>query len=212
MTIKVLICDDHWIVRQGLKQTLGDAADVLVVDEADNGVDCVRLAQRLRPDVLLLDIALPGRDGLETLAELRVHCPKLAVLMLSTYPERQYAVRCIQQGAKGYLHKSADADTLLQAIRQAAAGQMALTPAVAEAMAVSMSLHREKAGHELLSHREQQVFALLARGRSVGQIAEQLALSSNTVSTYRARILDKTGAANDVELALYAVRQRLVEP
>ncbi|MEO8297860.1 MAG: response regulator transcription factor [Burkholderiales bacterium] len=210
--IKVLICDDHWVVRQGLRQTLADAGDVLVMDEADNGVDCLRLAERLRPDVLLLDIALPGRDGLETLADLRRQCPKLAVLMLSTYPERQYAVRCIREGALGYLHKSADAETLLAAIRAAAAGQRYLTPAVAEAMAVSMSLHRDKAGHELLSQREQQVFGLLARGRTVGQIAEQLALSSNTVSTYRARILEKTGASNDVELALYAVRQRLLDP
>lgn len=210
--IKVLVCDDHWVVRQGLRQTLADSGEVQVVDEADNGIDCLRLAERLRPDVLLLDIALPGRDGLETLAELRTQCPAVNVLVLSTYPERQYAVRCIRQGALGYLHKSADATTLVAAIRAAAAGQRYLTPAVAEAMAVSMSLHRSKEGHELLSQREQQVFALLARGRTVGQIAEQLALSSNTVSTYRARILEKTGAANDVELALYAVRQRLLDP
>ena len=210
--IRVLICDDHWIVRQGLRQTLADAPDLQLVDETDNGVDCVRLARRLSPAVVLLDIALAGQDGLDTLVALQREAPRVAVLMLSTYPERQWAVRCIQEGARGYLHKSLDPDTLLQAIRQAAAGQRFLTPAVAEAMAASMSLRREKAGHELLSAREQQVFSLLARGRSVGQIAEHLALSPNTVSTYRARILEKTGATNDVELALYAVRQKLVDP
>ena len=210
--IRVVICDDHMIVREGLKQTLSDVGDVTVIDEADNGTDCVCLAQRLRPDVVLLDIALIGRDGLDTLTELKQVAPKLPVLMLSTYPERQYAVRCMKLGAAGYLHKSVDATELAQAIRTAAAGKLHITPAVAEAMAISMSLHRDKSGHEALSQREHQVFDLLARGRTVSQIAEHLALSPNTVSTYRARILEKTGAHNDVELALYAVRQRLVEP
>jgi len=140
--IRVVICDDHMIVRQGLKQTLGEVGDMAVIDEADNGTDCVRLVQRLRPDVVLLDLALIGRDGLDTLAELRTVCPRVPVLMLSTLPERQYAVRCLQAGAAGYLHKSVDAAELAQAVRTAAAGQSYITPAVAEAVAESAYLQR----------------------------------------------------------------------
>lgn len=151
--IRVLICDDHMIVREGLKQTLSEVGDVTVIDEADNGTDCVRLAQRLRPDVVLLDIALIGRDGLETLAELRQLMPRLPVLMLSTYPERQYAVRCMKLGAAGYLHKSVEALELAQALRTAAAGKPYITPAVAEAMTASLNLQRPRGGPEPLRHR-----------------------------------------------------------
>lgn len=151
--IRVLICDDHVIVREGLKQTLLQVGDVTVIDEADNGTDCVRLAQRLRPDVVLLDIALIGRDGLETLAELRRLMPQLPVLMLSTYPERQYAMRCMKLGAAGYLHKSVEAIELAQALRTAAAGKPYITRAVAEAMAGSLNLPRERGSAEPLRHR-----------------------------------------------------------
>lgn len=140
--IRVVICDDHMIVRQSLKQTLGEVGDMSVIDEADNGTDCVRLVQRLRPDVVLLDLALIGRDGLDTLAELRTECPRVPVLMLSTLPERRYAVRCLQAGAAGYLHKSVDTAELAQAVRAVAAGQSYITPAVAEAMAESAHLQR----------------------------------------------------------------------
>lgn len=151
--IRVVICDDHMVVREGLKRTLCEVADVTVIDEADNGTDCVRLAQRLRPDVVLLDVGLIGRDGLQTLAELKRLMPQLPVLMLSTFPERQYAVRCIQAGAAGYLHKSVDALELAQALRAAAAGQLYITPAVAQAMAGSLPLPRERGGAEALRPR-----------------------------------------------------------
>lgn len=213
--IHVLICDDHWIVRQGLKQTLADAPDMQVAGEAANGPDCVRRVREQLDggsavDVVLLDIAMPQRDGLDVLRQLKQEFARLPVLMLSTYPDKQYAVRSLKLGAAGYLNKNADADHLLSAIRKAASGGRYVTPAMAEALATSISQPGDGPAHDSLSHREYQVFRLIAQGLSVGRIAEQLALSPNTVSTYRARILEKTGVKNDVELALYAVRQNLL--
>ena len=212
--IKVLICDDHLIVRQGIKQVLLDAGGITVVGEAGNGPDALRLVREASDlHVVLMDIAMPLRDGLDVLRQLRSEFPKLPVLMLSTYPDKQYALRSLKLGAAGYLNKSADSEQLCAAIRKVAGGGLFITPAVAELMAASMGAGRLEAAepplHERLSHREYQVFRLLAAGQSVGEIAGQLALSSNTVSTYRARILEKTGARNDVELALYAVQQDL---
>ncbi len=166
-------------------------------------------------DVVLLDIAMPERDGLDVLQVLRQEYPGLPVLMLSTYPEKQYAVRCIQLGAAGYLHKSADPDDMVAAVRKVAAGGRYLTDATAEALAGAVGAPvwcvrghpRTGVGIEALSHREHQVFRLLTSGLSVSEIGAQLKLAPNTVSTYRARILEKTGARNDVELALLAERQ-----
>lgn len=208
--IDVLICDDHWIVRQGLKQTLEDAQDMRVAGEAADGRACVARVREGGVHVVLLDIAMPGRDGLDVLRQLKGEFPRLPVLMLSTYPDRHYAVRCLKLGAAGYLNKSADPDDLLAAIRKAASGGAYITPAIAEALATSISETAGKQVHETLSHREYQVFRLIAQGQTVSQIAEQLRLSPNTVSTYRSRILEKTGARNDVEIALYAVKQDLL--
>ncbi|NPC58116.1 response regulator [Caenimonas soli] len=208
--IRVLLGDDHRIVREGLKQVLADAPDIEVCTEATNGVevlDAVQAAQgTLGLDVVVLDIAMPGRDGLEVLQELRKAWPRLPVLMLSTYPEKQYAVRCIKLGAAGYLNKSADPDDMVAAVRKAAAGGVFVTPATAEALASAVGGAGAKTGPEALSHREHQVFRLLTSGHSVSEIGAQLQLAPNTVSTYRARILEKTGTKNDVELALYAER------
>ncbi len=226
MTIDVLICDDHLIVRQGIKQILADAPDIAVIGEAGNGPDAMALvrdgaARGRPPKVVLMDIAMPQRDGLDVLKALKSEFPKLPVLMLSTYPDRQYAVRSLKLGAAGYLNKSADSEQMIEAIRRVARGQLFITPSVAEQLADAMGAGGSglKKGqgaegtplHERLSHREYQVFRLLASGKSVGEIAEQLVLSPNTVSTYRSRILEKTGVRNDVELALYAVRQELLQ-
>ena len=218
--IRILIGDDHRIVREGLKQVLADAPDMCVVAEAQTGAEVLHQVRELGDaaglDLLLLDIAMPGPDGLEVLQILRREQPGLPVLMLSTYPEKQYAVRCIKLGAGGYLNKSADPDDMLAAMRKVAGGGRYVSPATAEALAVAVGAAAAvgaragagaAAGLEALSHREHQVFRLLTAGLSVGEIALQLKLAANTVSTYRARILEKTGAKNDVALALYAERQ-----
>lgn len=209
--IRVLICDDHQIVRQGIQQMLADASDIQLAGEAANGPDALVRVRDGGIDVVLMDIAMPQRDGLDVLRQLKSEFPRLPVLMLSTYPDKQYAVRSLKLGAVGYLNKSADSEQMIGAIRKVAAGGLFITPTVAEHLAGSIGAGRDDGQplHDRLSHREYQVFRLLAGGRSVGEIADQLVLSSNTVSTYRARILEKTGTRNDVELALYAVHQDL---
>lgn len=218
--IRVLLGDDHRIVREGLKQVLADPAngppEIVVAGEATHGQAVLEQVAQLGGsqglDLVLLDIAMPGLDGLEALQALRKAWPALPVLMLSTYPERQYAVRCIQMGAAGYLHKSADPDDMVAAVRKVAAGGRYLTDATAQALAgavertgvVRAAQPGLPVGVDALSYREHQVFRLLTAGHSVSEIGAQLKLAPNTVSTYRARILEKTGARNDVELALLA--------
>jgi two-component system invasion response regulator UvrY len=217
--IKVLLCDDHRIVREGLKQVLADPSNgspgVQVLAEATSGLEVLAQVDALQGalglDVVLLDIAMPGRDGLDVLQTLRQRWPGLPVLMLSTYPEKQYAVRCIKLGAAGYLNKSADPDEMVAAVRKVAAGGLYVSALTAEAMASALGGSVARAGPsgggvDALSYREHQVFRLLTAGQSVSEIGASLKLASNTVSTYRARILEKTGAKNDVELALYAER------
>jgi len=216
--IRVLIGDDHRIVREGLKQVLADAPEVCVLTEASSGAQVLAQVAALGGsaglDLVLLDIAMPEQDGLEVLQILRREHPNLPVLMLSTYPEKQYAVRCIKLGAGGYLNKSADPDDMVAAVRKVAAGGMYVTPDTAEALAAAMASAGRSgaaaqavvAGVDALSHREYQVFRLLTAGQTVSEIGAQLKLAPNTVSTYRARILEKTSAKNDVELALFAER------
>ena len=211
--IRIFLGDDHRIVREGLKQVLADAPDVCVAGEAQSGPEVLERVRNLGGttglDLVMLDIAMPGCDGLEVLQALRHEHPTLPVLMLSTYPESQYAVRCIKLGAGGYLNKSADPDDMVAAVRKVASGGRYVTPAAAEALAAAMGDRgaRARAGTpEALSHREHQVFRLLTAGHTVSEIGAQLKLASNTVSTYRARILEKTGTKNDVELALWAER------
>jgi len=208
--IRLLICDDHAIVRQGLKQVLADAPDVEVVAEAGDGPEAIQILRRGGIDVLLLDIALPGRDGLDVLKQVRQEKPKLPVLMISTYPEKQYALRSLRLGASGYLNKGADPVELVDAIRKVANGGMFVSPAVAETLATAMRKDHDQPPHEELSPREHQVFMELAAGKTLSEIAAQLSLSLNTVSTYRARVMEKLGTHNDVEIALYAVRHHLL--
>ncbi len=211
--IRVLICDDHLIVRQGIRQLLADSPGIEVHAEAANGPEALHHVRAGGVDVVLLDIAMPQRDGLDVLRQLRTEAPQLPVLMLSTYPDRQYAVRSLKLGASGYLNKSADAEQMVDAIRRVARGGLFITATVAELLAGALD---GRAGaddqplEQQLSHREYQVFRLLAAGQSVGEIAAQLVLAPNTISTYRARILEKTGTRNDVELALLAVRHALL--
>ena len=225
--INVLIGDDHRIVREGLKQVLADAPDVCVVAEAQTGLDVLAQVRALGGTaglgLVLLDIAMPGVDGLEVLQTLRREYPRLPVLMLSTYPENQYAVRCIRLGAGGYLNKSADPDDMVAAVRTVAEGGLYVTPATALALAAAVGGVAIRSGTgagagagalgvDALSHREYQVYRLLTSGQTVSEIGAQLKLAPNTVSTYRARILEKTATKNDVELALYAERHSRSAP
>lgn len=209
--LRVLLCDDHKIVREGLKMVLADDPQIQVIAEAVTGQDVLGQVQALQGeqglDLVLLDIALPNMDGLEVLQQLRRDWPSLPVLMLSTYPEKQYAVRCLKLGASGYLNKSTDPDELLAALHHVAQGGVHVSTATAEALAKLMGQGRTKKGIDVLSHREHQVFVLLSKGLTVSEIGAQLGLAANTVSTYRARILEKTGTKNDVELALFAQSQ-----
>ena len=222
--VKILIGDDHRIVREGLKQVLADAPDIAVVAEADTGPDVLQQVADLGGhhglSAVLLDIAMPERDGLDVLQALKARWPLLPVLMLSTYPENQYAVRCIKLGASGYLNKSAHPDDMVAAVRKVASGGIYVSAVAAEALASAMGSHRGKpaargvagSGIDALSHREHQVFRLLSTGKSVTEIGAQLGLASNTVSTYRLRILEKTATKNDVELALFAERHAKALP
>jgi two-component system, NarL family, invasion response regulator UvrY len=207
--VNVLIADDHRIVRAGIRQVLAEATDLTLVGETASGAETLSLVATLSKTdpvhVVMLDIAMPDGDGLDVLRELKIHWPGLHVLMLSTYPEKHYAVRCLKLGASGYLNKSADPEIMIAALRKVASGGVYLTQATAEALADTLS-KTSREGTEALSHREHQVFRMLISGHSVSDIGAKLGLASNTVSTYRARILEKTGTKNDVELALYAER------
>jgi two-component system, NarL family, invasion response regulator UvrY len=208
--IRLLICDDHALVREGFKQILGELPDLAVAGEAPDGPSAIQLIRRGGIDVVLLDIALPGRDGLNVLQQLHQEFPRLPVLIVSTYPEKQYALRCLRLGAAGYLNKGADPAELIVAVRKVAGGGMFVSPTVAESLAAAMRKETDQPPHELLSPREYQVFTLIAAGKTQSQIADTLSLSLNTVSTYRARVMEKIGTQNDVETALYAVRNHLV--
>lgn len=208
--IRLLICDDHALVREGFKQILAEVPDLRVAGEAAEGPEAIQKIRHGGIDVVLLDIALPGRDGLDVLKQVHQEFPKLPVLIVSTYPEKQYALRCLRLGASGYLNKGVDPTELIAAIRKVAQGGMFVSPTVAETLASAMRQNTGQPPHELLSQREYQVFTLIATGKSLTDIAAQLSLSLNTVSTYRARIMEKIDTHNDVETALYAVRHHLV--
>jgi two-component system, NarL family, invasion response regulator UvrY len=215
-TLRVLIGDDHRIVREGLKQILADAPDVRVVAEAQTGPEVLAQVAALQDtgglDLVLLDIALPGIDGLDVLQQLKRDAPEAAGADAQHLPREAVRGALHQAGASGYLNKSADPDDMLAAVRKVAAGGVFLTPATAEALATAVGQGSAQAGPEALSHREHQVYRLLTQGQTVSEIGAQLGLAPNTVSTYRARILEKTGTKNDVELALYAERHARTRP
>ena len=207
--MRILIADDHPIVRHGLRQILADSADVSEVGEAASEADVLQLLRAQAWDVLVLDLAMPGRGGLETLKLVRAEWPRLPILVLTMYPEDQYAVRALRAGADGYLNKESAAEKLLEAIRKVNGRGKYVSERVAERLAVEISRPGGGAPHEGLSDRELQVLVLLGSGKTVGDIAELLALSAKTVSTYRARILEKTGLRNNAELMQYAIEHNL---
>jgi DNA-binding NarL/FixJ family response regulator len=207
----VLIADDHAILRRGLRDILEETDGIRVVAEAESSSETLKQVRSHRCDVVLLDISMPDRNGIETLAIIKKEQPNVAVLMLSTYPENQYAVRALRAGAAGYLTKQSAPAQLVNAIRQVAEGKKYVTPAVAEELARHVVQDGEHAPHELLSNREYQTMRLIAAGRTVSEIAQQLSLSVKTVSVYRARILQKLGVTSTAAIAHYAITNKLVD-
>jgi DNA-binding NarL/FixJ family response regulator len=208
--IRLLIADDHAVVRRGLKEILTAESDMVLVGEARSGPELLALARKERVDVVVLDITMPGRSGLEVLKELRQELPRVRILVLSMHPEDQYAVRALRAGAAGYLTKESAPDELVKAIRRIVAGGRYVSASLAEHLALGLSDEAERSPHERLSDREYQVLCLLASGKSVSDVAEELALSVKTVSTYRARILEKMNLKNNAELTRYAIENHLV--
>jgi DNA-binding NarL/FixJ family response regulator len=207
--IRVLLVDDHAIARNGVRLMLGTASDIVVAAEAGNAQQAQQLTRAQVFDVALLDITMPGRNGLELLKLLRADYPRMAILMLSTYAEEVYAVRALRLGAAGYLTKDCSTETLVAAVRKAAAGGRHVSEALGDKLAGLIGA-KDGGGHGALSNRELEVFKLIAAGESLVRIGELLHLSPNTVTTYRSRILDKMDMASNAELTRYALEHALI--
>ncbi len=208
--VRVIIADDHAIVRRGLAQILNDTEVARVVAEAADAA-AVMTAMRVHPcDVLLLDIAMPGRNGIDALKSIRQEFPQVRVLILSMYPEDQFGMRALKAGAAGYLNKTSAPDTLIAAVQRVASGRRHISPALVELLAQSVG-EGDVPRHQLLSDREFQTLKLIASGKQLSQVAEAMQLSPKTVSVYRARLLDKMKFSNNAELTRYAIEEGLVE-
>jgi two-component system, NarL family, invasion response regulator UvrY len=204
--IRILIADDHPMFREGLRRILAGYPDINVAGEASNGQEVFEKVRNNEYDIVLLDIAMPGTPGLEVLKQLKNEKPKLPVLVLSMYPEEQYAVRVIRAGASGYLTKEIVSEELMTAIRRISEGRKYITSSIAERLADDMEPAAEKPLHETLSDRELEVYRMIAAGKTTTQIAEELFLSVKTISTYRSRILEKMRMKTNAELIHYAVK------
>ena len=208
--IKVVLCDDHAVVRRGIRDTLTEALDIEVTAEAASYAELRDVLRTASCDVLLLDLNLPGRSGLEVLASVRETHADIRVLIVSMYPEDQYAVRCLRAGAQGYANKAADPLELITAVRTLMLGRKYLTAEVAQMLADSASQPTLEAPHAALSERELQTLLKIATGNRLADIAEELMLSPKTVSVYRSRVLEKLKLTNNAELTVYAIRNNLV--
>lgn len=210
-TIKVLIADDHAIVREGLKQILAETKDISVAGEAENGLDAIKLVRQGKGSVLLLDISMPDRNGIEVLKQVRKEFPGIAVLILTMHREDQYAIRSLKAGAAGYLNKQSAPAELVNAIRQVAAGRKYVSPTLAQELANQINEERDIPPHETLSDREFQTLTMIASGKTVSDIARELVLSVKTISMYRSRLLQKMKLRHNAELTHYAIKNRLVD-
>jgi two-component system, NarL family, invasion response regulator UvrY len=209
--IRVLIVDDHPIVRHGLSYELAKASDIKVIDEASDGDEAMAKARSAKPDLVLLDIALPGKNGLEILKQLRAELPRIRVLILSAFPERQYAVRCLKSGAQGYLTKKSASAELITAIRKIMRGKKYVSASLADLLASEVGTDTGRLPHEGLSDREFQVLCLLGQGKTVSQIAEVLSLSLSTINTHRTHILEKMKMESTAQLIRYALDNNLTD-
>lgn len=208
--IRVILCDDHAMVRRGIKDTLSDAVDIQVVAQAASYAELREVLRSAPCDILLLDLSMPGRGGLEVLATLRETHPAIRVLIVSMFAEDQYAIRCLRAGAHGYLNKAGDPLELINAVRTVAQGKKYLSAEVSSMLVDNLASPNEQALHETLSERELQTLLKIASGKRLTDIAEELMLSPKTVSVYRARLLEKLKLSNNAELAVYAIRNELV--
>lgn len=208
--IKVVLCDDHAVVRRGIRDTLSEAVDIQVTGEAGSYTEVRELLRNTPCDVLVLDLNMPGRGGLDVLASLKESDSPIKVLMVSMFPEDQYAIRCLRAGAKGYLNKAGNPAELITAVRTVAQGRKYVTPEVAQMLVESLSTPQPESLHATLSERELQTLLKIASGRRLSDIAEELMLSPKTVSVYRARVLEKLKLTNNAELTVYAIRHQLV--
>lgn len=209
--IKILIADDHAVVRRGLKQILAEEPNMAVFGEACNAQEVLKNVREQDWDIVILDITMPGRSGLDVLKELKHLRPKLPVLILSIHPEDQYAVRVLKAGAAGYMTKESAPEELVKAVRKVIRGSKYISPSLAEKLAFDLETDSEKPLYETLSDREYQVMCMIASGKTVKEIAKELYLSVKTISTYRARILEKMRMKTNAELIHYAIKNRLVD-
>ena len=208
--IKVILCDDHALIRRGIRDTLADADDIEVVGEASDYPELRALLRDRSCEVLVLDINLPGRSGLDVLHVLKEEGSPLKVLVVSMYPEDQYAMRALKAGASGYLNKGSDAAQIVSAVRMVAQGRKYVTPEMAQMLVSNLTTPSQEDAHQKLSDRELQTLVMIASGKRLSDIAEQLLLSPKTVSVYRARVLEKLALTNNAELTVYAIRNGLV--
>jgi DNA-binding NarL/FixJ family response regulator len=209
--LRILIADDHALIREGLKKILKAAQDINVVSEAQNAREVIEEVKKQELDVVILDISLPGKSGLELLKDLKMDYPKLPILILSMHPEDRFAVRALKAGAAGYVTKESAVEELVKAVRKVVQGRKYVSPALAEKLAFDLETDTGKPPHENLSDREYQVMCLIAIGKSVREIASELYLSISTVNTYRGRILEKMNMKTDADLIRYAVQNQLVD-
>jgi len=208
--IEVILCDDHALIRRGIRDTLAEAVDIRVVGEAAEYGELRSLMRTTRCDVLVLDINMPGRSGLDVLHALKDEANPVKVLIVSMFPEDQYAIRALRGGAYGYVNKAGDPQVIVQAVRTVAQGRKYVTPEIAQMLVESLTSPSPEQAHDSLSDRELQTLTMIASGKRLSDIATELSLSPKTVSVYRARVLQKLGLANNSELTVYAIRNGLV--
>ena len=208
---KILIADDHKILRDGLKRIISDASDFIVAGEAGTSVDVLKELRKESYDVLLLDISMPGRSGLDIIKEVKSIRPECSILVLSTFPEEQYAMRVIRAGASGYLTKESATDKLIEAIEKVSVGRKYISSAMLERVAFGSGGDNNREPHEILSDREYQVMYMIASGKAVSKIADELSLSVKTISTNRTRLLQKMNMKTNAEVTHYAIKTGLVE-
>lgn len=209
--INILVVDDHALIRKGMKQILDSTEDMRVAGEADSGAQAIRMAQACHYDVVLLDITMPDRNGIDVLRQLKINHPQMPVLMLSMHPEEQYALRSMKAGAAGYLSKQSAPTQLVKAIRQVASGKKYISSELAEQLAEGLSQGYQELLHQTLSNREYQTLCLMASGKSLSEIADTMSLSAKTVSVYRARLLEKMKLRNNAEAVRYAINNHLID-